>query len=601
MFLVKPRCLLHLLWLLAAMVTTHTITETSLAGHDGDERALVDFKAKISGHSGALDSWNQSTSYCSWEGITCGKKHWWRVVALNLNSQGLTGTISPAIGNLTFLCLLNLSLNTLQGEIPPSIGSLRRLQRIDLSTNILTGIIPSNISRCISLRVMYIHSNKGLQGRIPVEIGAMPSLLHIVLYNNSITGTIPSSLGNLSRLVELSLKGNYFEGSIPSSIGNNPYLIFLQLSVNNLSGLLPPSLYNLSSVSYFYVANNELHGQLPFDLGKKFPSIQEIAIGGNRFNGALPQSITNMSRLQKLYMENNGFTGIVPSKLGRLKNLEVIALDGNMLEANNEEEWEYVDSLTNCSRLQMLSIGWNRFAGKLPRHIPSSIGNLTESIVIGAYANNLEGPIPSSIGNLSKLLVLDISINKLTGFIPKGIMELPSTSSFLDLSYNLLEGPLPAEVARVLDQPMNSNSSLGVRGSIGYIAPEYGDGLEVSTCGDVFSLGITLIEMFTGRSPTNDMFKDGLNLHHYAEVAFPDKIMEIADANIWLHEGANTSNDTRHRTITKECLSSVIELGILCSKQLPVERLSMSDAATEMHAIRDKYISAQQLCDVRLY
>lgn len=133
-----------------------------------------------------------------------------------------------------------------------------------------------------------------------------------------------------------------------------------------------------------------------------------------------------------------------------------------------------------------------------------------------------------------------------------------------------------------------------------YIA-EYGDGLEVSTCGDVFSLGITLIEMFTGRSPTNDMFKDGLNLHHYAEVAFPDKIMEIADANIWLHEGANTSNDTRHRTITKECLSSVIELGILCSKQLPVERLSMSDAATEMHAIRDKYISAQQLCDVRLY
>ena len=133
-----------------------------------------------------------------------------------------------------------------------------------------------------------------------------------------------------------------------------------------------------------------------------------------------------------------------------------------------------------------------------------------------------------------------------------------------------------------------------------YIA-EYGDGLAVSTYGDVFSLGITLIELFTGKSPTNDMFKDGISLHHYAEVAFPDKVSEIADANMWLSEGANTSNDTGYITRIKECLSSVIQLGILCSKQLPTERLSMSNAAAEMHAIRDKYISTQQLSDVRSY
>ena len=122
-----------------------------------------------------------------------------------------------------------------------------------------------------------------------------------------------------------------------------------------------------------------------------------------------------------------------------------------------------------------------------------------------------------------------------------------------------------------------------------YIA-EYGEGLAVSTYGDVFSLGITLIELFTGKSSTNDMFKDGISLHHYAEVAFPDKVMEIADANIWLREGPNTSNDSRYITKIKECLSSVIQLGILCSKQLPIDRLSMSNAAAEMHAIRDKYI-----------
>jgi len=68
----------------------------------------------------------------------------------------------------------------------------------------------------------------------------------------------------------------------------------------------------------------------------------------------------------------------------------------------------------------------------------------------------------------------------------------------------------------------------------------------VSTSGDVFSLGITLIEMFTGKSPTDDMFRDGISLHYYVEAALPDKIMEIADSNIWLHDGVNNSNDTRH-------------------------------------------------------
>ncbi|CAL5079211.1 unnamed protein product [Urochloa decumbens] len=1033
--LIRTRCLLQLL-LLTTMATTNCPTAfSSLTGHAGDEGALQAFKAKISCHSGVLDSWNQSTSYCNWEGVDCSKRHRWRVVTLDLSSQGLDGTISPAIGNLTFLRLLNLSSNTLQGEIPPGIGSLRHLWHIDLSENMFTGVIPSNISRCISLHMMDISSNK-VQGSIPAEIGNMPSLSVLFFYNNSITGTIPLSLGNLSRLTKLSLASNYLEGSVPEGIGNNPYLRVIQLSTNNLSGLLPPSLYNLSSVYFFYVAVNKLHGHLPSDLGKSLPSIQSIGIGGNRFTGSLPRSIANISRLQKLYAGFNSFTGIVPSGLGRLQNLEVFVLDYNMFEANNKEEWEIIASLTNCSRLQMLSVGGNRFAGKLPsslanlttnlqwlrtpsnyisgvipseignlaslvnldfsenvltgsipegigkltqldqlylysnnfaEHIPSSIGNLTGLSELDAHGNSLEGPIPPSIGKLSKLSALDLSRNKLTGVIPRKIMELSSIRILLDLSYNLLEGLLPLEVsnlvnlrqlstsgnelsgeipstigncrvmeillmddssfqgsipvafknmagltilnltnnklngsipdnlasitnlqelylahnnlsgsipeqlgnstsllrldlsfnnlqgevpkegafrnitgisivgnnalcggmpqlhlpecpgqnkkgmlqslriaiptagalllilsvfvwagfryqnlvkplkkeiaprfveielpivsyndilkgtdgfskanmlgkgrygtvyrgtlenqaivvavkvfhlqqsgsyqsfqaecealrrvrhrcivkiitscssinqqgqdfralvfefmangsldrwihsnygalslsqrlditvdivdaldylhngcqpsiihcdlkpsnillnqdmrarlgdfgiARVLDEstiknPMSSNSSIGIRGTVRYIAPEYGEGLPVSTYGDVYSLGVTLIEMFTGRSPTDDMFRDGMNLHHYAEASLPDKVMEIADSNIWLHDGVKTKNDTTHMTRIKECLSSVIQLGVLCSTQLPIERPSASDAAAEMHAIRDLYITTQ--------
>jgi serine/threonine protein kinase len=42
---------------------------------------------------------------------------------------------------------------------------------------------------------------------------------------------------------------------------------------------------------------------------------------------------------------------------------------------------------------------------------------------------------------------------------------------------------------------------------------EYGEGSSVSTQGDVYSLGILLLEMFTGRSPTDEIFNDSLDLH----------------------------------------------------------------------------------------
>jgi hypothetical protein len=85
-----------------------------------------------------------------------------------------------------------------------------------------------------------------------------------------------------------------------------------------------------------------------------------------------------------------------------------------------------------------------------------------------------------------------------------------------------------------------------------------------------------------------------MSLHYFAESALPDKVMEIADSNIWLHDWANNRNDDPRITRNKECLSAIIQLGVLCSKQLPIERMSMKDAAAEMHAIRDAYISTQQ-------
>ncbi|KAF3336377.1 putative receptor-like protein kinase [Carex littledalei] len=64
-----------------------------------------------------------------------------------------------------------------------------------------------------------------------------------------------------------------------------------------------------------------------------------------------------------------------------------------------------------------------------------------------------------------------------------------------------------------------TGSTAGIRGSIGYILPEYGMGGRASVEGDAYSYGILVLEMFTGVNPTDERFNDGLNLNMHVEMA----------------------------------------------------------------------------------
>ncbi|EAY72542.1 hypothetical protein OsI_00407 [Oryza sativa Indica Group] len=439
-------------------------------GTASDEPALLALKAGLSGSSSsALASWNTSASFCGWEGVTCSRRWPTRVAALDLPSSNLTGTLPPAVGNLTFLRRLNLSSNQLHGEIPPAVGRLRRLLVLDMDHNSISGVIPANLSSYISLTILRIQSNPQLGGRIPPELGnTLPRLEKLQLRKNSLTGKIPASLANLSSLQHLSLSYNKLEGLIPPGLGDIAGLRYLFLNANNLSGELPLSLYNLSSLMMLQVGNNMLHGSIPSDIGRMLPGIQVFGLDVNRFTGVIPPSLSNLSTLTDLYLSDNKFTGFVPPNLGRLQYLQYLYLVGNQLEADNTKGWEFLTSLSNCSQLQEFVLANNSFSGQLPRpignlsttlqmlnlennnisgSIPEDIGNLD----IYAFYCNLEGPIPPSLGDLKKLFVLDLSYNHLNGSIPKEIFELQSLSWFLDLSYNSLSGPLPSEVGSLVN------------------------------------------------------------------------------------------------------------------------------------------------------
>ncbi|XP_048535757.1 probable LRR receptor-like serine/threonine-protein kinase At3g47570 [Triticum urartu] len=153
-------------------------------------------------------------------------------------------------------------------------------------------------------------------------------------------------------------------------------------------------------------------------------------------------------------------------------------------------------------------------------------------------------------------------------------------------------------LAKILSEPaaeqlINSKSSIGIRGTIGYVAPEYGEGGQVSSCGDVYSFGTVILELFTGMAPTHDMLRDGLTLHKHAENAFTGMLMQIVDPVLLSIEEANLtslqdgSNTMEHGS---NAILSVMKVALSCSNHAPTERMCMRDAAAAIRRITDSYV-----------
>ncbi|CAO2039677.1 unnamed protein product [Urochloa humidicola] len=135
-------------------------------------------------------------------------------------------------------------------------------------------------------------------------------------------------------------------------------------------------------------------------------------------------------------------------------------------------------------------------------------------------------------------------------------------------------------------------SSVGMKGTIGYIAPEYaGGGRHAATSDDVYGFGIILLEMMTGRRPTDPMFKDGVGIVDFVDGHFPHEIFQVIDAH--LTEECNSFAEAKKpsESAVHQCLQSVLQVALSCTKKVPGDRMNMKEAASRMHAIQTSYIA----------
>ncbi|XP_050123818.1 probable LRR receptor-like serine/threonine-protein kinase At3g47570 [Malus sylvestris] len=410
--------------------------------------------------------WNQSSSPCTnWTGVACNRiGGTQRVVSLDLSGFGLTGSISHHVGSLTELQVLNLARNNLSGPIPPSIsnlsstltslnlgtnsltgiipmelGFLRKLKELDLAGNQLTGTVALSIYNISSLVRFTVASNQ-LWGEIPSNIGVtLPNLLYFRNCFNLFTGKIPASLHNITKIRELRLSNNFHDGSVPPGLGNLPFLEMYNIGFNRIvsygdNGLdFITSLTNSSRLSWLAIDENRLEGLIPESIGNLSKVLSKLYMGGNRIYGNIPASISQLSSLTLLNVSYNSISGEIPSEIGQLKELQVLGLARN----------------------------------KLSGTIPNSLGNMMKLNRIDLSGNYFVGHIPLSFSNFQKLLSMDLSDNSLNGSISGEIfLNLPSLSTILNLSNNLLSGPLPEEIGVLANVVTIDLSNNGLSGSI---------------------------------------------------------------------------------------------------------------------------------------
>uniref|UniRef100_A0A2C9V3M3 non-specific serine/threonine protein kinase n=1 Tax=Manihot esculenta TaxID=3983 RepID=A0A2C9V3M3_MANES len=536
------------------------------------------------------------------------------LVQLGFGRNPISGTIPEEVGNLVNLYRLDMDRNLFSGSIPISFGKLQKLERLTLNQNLLSGEIPASLGNITTLYWLELEGNK-FQGNITPSLGRCRNLRFLDVSRNKLTGFIPKEILGLSSLSEtLNLSQNSLTGPLPIEVGS-------LRSINALDGEVPKTGVFSNANAFSLVGNKNLCGgipelQLPASTSfylfyrrkskrnpisspfmvDKLPQISygellkatdgfssENLIGqgsfGSVYKGSLDQQGQGLVAVKVLNLQQHGASKSFISECNALKNIRHRNL---------------VKILTYCSSIDFK-------------------GNDFKALVFTYLANgSLEMRLhPQENGNsqtkeLNFLQRLCIAIDVASALhYLHDLCETPIVHCDLKPSNILLDNDMTAHVgdfglARLISESTSNSSqsqifSTGIKGTIGYMAPEYGVGSNVTTYGDVYSYGILLLEMFTGKRPTHEIFTDGLDLHNFVKAKLPGQVRQVVDPTLFTPgevEGATTAAAENMddceciEDSIEECVVSVLQIGLECSAEVPQDRMNMRDVTSKLNSIR---------------
>ncbi|GAB2229449.1 hypothetical protein Droror1_Dr00023592 [Drosera rotundifolia] len=500
----------------------------------------------------------------------------WNMSLLEIANNNFSGEIPSKVGNWSNLMVFLASNNSFSGTIPPEITRLSRINTLSLDGNGLSGEIPGNIDSWQFLTTLNLARNR-LSGSIPSALGSLLDLIDLDLSDNDLSGEIPAEIGSL-KLTFLNLSSNKLTGEIPSSLSNlafeNSFLNNSKLCTANQIRTLPTcsSLHSSKSLSsrllalilVIAVALFMVTLFLTLNMAKEYRNRkQRSELKTWKLTSFQKLDFTEATILSSLTDDNVIGTGgsgkvyrIAKNRLGDAVAVKKIWNKKQIDEAQFIAEVQILGTIKHSNIVKLLCC----------------ISSDQCKLLVYEYMENqsLDKWLHGSDAILDWPTRSRIAVGAAQGLCymhhdcspPVVHRDVKSSNILLDSSFN----PKIADfgLAKQFVKRGQAHTVTAVAGSFGYLAPEYGYMSKVNEKIDVYSFGVVLLELTTGKEPTNA--GDNLNLADWA----------------WKHySNGNQSAEILDKQVKQphflEEMSNVLKLGLMCTATLPSSRPSMKE------------------------
>ena len=515
----------------------------------------------------------------------------------------LDRTPKSRVRTLAISGFIQLTANNLTGEIPPEIGQMAPLSLLHLNRNKLEGFLPSEISK-LPLIVLNLSAN-ALSGAIPSSIGYVRCMQSLDLSRNNFSGVLPSTLNNLADLSKFNVSFNVrLEGVIPlmgqlSTFDNRSFLgnpLIRWESTNRSSSRTgsPPAEKEPQSTSPKVVA---FWVFLCIAVGSFGCSVLALAMCVTRRRSArtmpekcrrggessssleLPRTTLLDKGVSFSYLDiviaTRGFSeetvigrggfgvvygGALPG--GRAVAVKELQSEGPEGEREFQAEMEVLCAAGKHPNLVAL-LGWCLFGTQKLLVYEYMEGGSLEGLISDWSRFGWERRLSAAVGVARALVFLHHEC------VPAVVHRDVKASNVL------LYGAGRARVtdfglARVM-RPGDSHVSTVVAGTVGYVAPEYAQTWQATTKGDVYSFGVLVMELATGRRALDK-----------GDECLVDMVRGVKGEGF---KGAVTVEG-----FGAEAMGKLLEVGLRCTAEVPLSRPSTKQVLEVLQQIRPEVL-----------
>ncbi|XP_017985424.1 PREDICTED: protein BRASSINOSTEROID INSENSITIVE 1 [Theobroma cacao] len=479
------------------------------------------------------------------------------MIFLDLSYNLLSGTIPEEIGTMSYLFILNLGHNNISGTIPQEIGNLKGLGILDLSYNRLEGKIPQSMTGITMLSEINL-SNNLLNGMIP-EMGQLETFpANDFLNNSGLCGVPLSACGS------------------PASGSNSEHPKSHRRQASLAGSVAMGLLFSLFCIFGLIIVIVETKKRR-----KKKDSALDVYMDGQSHSGTVNTSwkltgarealSINLATFEKplrrltfadLLEATNGFHndsligsgGFGDVYRAQLKDGSVVAIK-KLIHISGQGDREFT--------AEMETIGKIKHRNLVPLLGYCKVGE--ERLLVYEYMRygSLEDVLHDQKKDGIKLnwaVRRKIAIGAARGLaflhhncIPH-IIHRDMKSSNVLLDENLEARVSDFGMARLMSAMDTHLSVSTLAGTPGYVPPEYYQSFRCSTRGDVYSYGVVLLELLTGKRPTDSADFGDNNLVGWVKQHAKLRLSDVFDPELMKEDPCLEIELLQHFKVACACL-----------------------------------------------